>query len=89
MNKLKVLPENFHFYSKRTSYKKITTINPGRVEVTAKIAKDNVQLSEYILKIKKHIITIVVSNGINLEKFLVDGIDFTSKASHCYTFYLH
>ena len=89
MNKLKVLPENFHFYSKRASYKKNTTINPGRVEVTAKIAKDNVQLSEYILKIKKHIITIVVSNGINLEKFLVDGIDFTSKANHCYTFYLH
>lgn len=89
VNDLEVAPENFHYFSKKISPKASTAMRPGRVEVTAKISKDNHQRSEYNIKIKSHFITIVVGSGLVLEKFEIDGEDFTSKADLCYNFYLH
>ncbi|QYY80083.1 AAA family ATPase [Pseudomonas germanica] len=89
INDLNVEPENFHYFSKRISPNFSSTISPGRVEVTAKISKDNHQLSEYYVKIRSHIIRIVVGNGVTLEKFEIDGADHTARADLYYNFYLH
>lgn len=89
VNNLKVEPENFHYFSKKLSPKYSGIISPGRVEVTARISKDNQQRSEYNVKINSHLVTIIVGNGVILERFDIDGLDLTSKADLCFTFYLH
>jgi predicted ATPase len=89
INDLQVVKENLVYITAKALQKKPSSIKPGRVEITAKISKDNQRHSEYSLKIKNHSISIAIAGGMNLEKFEVDGFDFLSKANFGYTFYLH
>lgn len=89
VNDLQVAKDSLAYITAKTMQKKPSSIKPGRVEITAKISKDNQRHSEYSLKIRNHSISIVVAGGMNLEKFEVDGLDFLSKANFGYTFYLH
>ncbi|XCY77601.1 DUF3696 domain-containing protein [Pseudomonas sp. CBR-F] len=89
INDLQVKKESPFFFNHKSLSKKSALIRPGRVEITAKISKDNQRHSEYSLKIQKHAISIAIAGGINLEKFEVDGLDLLSKANFGYAFYLH